>query len=951
MCRIKYSAMKKYSLLCLGLLSSIGMQLFAEIPAGYYYRADGKNRAELKTALYEITRRAVTLSYGSGEGATWEGFYHTDRNPDDNSVIDRYSGTKRYFDPAAPYTAVDGLHIEHALPKSWWGAFQNNAYRDLHHLYPADGQANMSKNNLPLGEVASPTFDNGMTKTGLNTFGTSYADRSFEPADRYKGDFARSYFYVVTAYQDLAYYWDSPMMNNETYPVWKPWAIDLLLKWHREDPVSDEERLRSETVYDIQGNRNPFVDYPDLVEYIWGKDTLHIYTFPAETSPFLATPVSGETLDLGVAIVGDRSEYRLDLRGANLKSPLQLSWKHGGAGMQLSETTVTARQANEGVTIRLGNNAASPGEHVDTLLIAGNDLTEPCSVPVRSVTVPTLTMLTPSDLRATQATLHWTSHPQATGYRLDLYQGDLQTGDLFISAYIEGSGWNKAIELYNGTGAAIDLSAYSLRKQSNGVGEFKDDTPLSGVLAAGDSYLIVSSQAGAELKALANRQLSGENSVVAFNGNDAVALYRNGVRIDVVGIVDGQGMWGENCTLYRVADVSHPTVDFDLTEWQREATDHWAQVGRHLFQPATVVVPVETNLDLGASTVYRLSGLRPQSRYTCRLKAVTPQGDVAAAYTVQLKTADPEVPELFGATHVAGSALTLLWDEIFGADAYQVQLFTLSGQSEPYYFDFAEVGSNGTPLPEGWSGTASGNYTTAASSGEAAPSVALKNAGEWIQTSEYHASVTEFRFMYRFPSAATGSSLLLEAQANGVWSEVATIAYENTKKQNVSYTFEKSQAVSALKITYRKERGNLAIDDVYITCAADTTIYFDEQVAASSYRATKLHPATTYSYRVRSVYGDIVSPWSEAMEVSTASSDTGVEGPEQSDIKVAARDGGFLLLGLSGMERISVYDLSGRLLTVKKSEAPDLFIPLDKSGIYLLRIESAGSVRTIRLRR
>ena len=87
------------------------------------------------------------------------------------------------------------------------------------------------------------------------------------------------------------------------------------------------------------------------------------------------------------------------------------------------------------------------------------------------------------------------------------------------------------------------------------------------------------------------------------------------------------------------------------------------------------------------------------------------------------------------------------------------------------------------------------------------------------------------------------------------------------------------------------------------------------------------------------------------MEVSTASSDTGVEGPEQSGIKVAARDGGFLLLGLSGMERISVYDLSGRLLTVKKSEAPDLFIPLDKSGIYLLRIESAGSVRTIRLRR
>ncbi|MEI8087518.1 MAG: endonuclease, partial [Paludibacter sp.] len=55
----------------------------------------------------------------------------------------------------------------------------------------------------------------------------------------------------------------------------KPWAIQLLLHWHRQDPVSEKELTRVEKVFAIQQNRNPFIDYPQLVEYIWGtfKDT------------------------------------------------------------------------------------------------------------------------------------------------------------------------------------------------------------------------------------------------------------------------------------------------------------------------------------------------------------------------------------------------------------------------------------------------------------------------------------------------------------------------------------------------------------------------------------------------------------------------------------------------------------------------------------------------------
>ena len=209
---------------CLRIVLAIaGIALFwlqagAAIPAGYYYAADGKSGAALKTALHEIVSSMHTLSYGSGEGATWEGFSRTDRRPD-GSVWDMYSGEVRYFDG---FKAVEGMHIEHSFPKSWWGAYENNAYRDLHHLFPADGSANSSKNNLPLGEVTgTPGFDNGYSKIGTNGFGTDYIDRCFEPADEYKGDFARAYFYVVTAYENLYDYWQSPMVDNNTYPVWK----------------------------------------------------------------------------------------------------------------------------------------------------------------------------------------------------------------------------------------------------------------------------------------------------------------------------------------------------------------------------------------------------------------------------------------------------------------------------------------------------------------------------------------------------------------------------------------------------------------------------------------------------------------------------------------------------------------------------------------------------------
>ena len=59
-------------------------------------------------------------------------------------------------------------------------------------------------------------------------------------------------------------------MTNDGWQEFRPWLRDLLVAWHRMDPVSEKEKARAIEVNKIQGNRNPFIDYPELVEYIWG---------------------------------------------------------------------------------------------------------------------------------------------------------------------------------------------------------------------------------------------------------------------------------------------------------------------------------------------------------------------------------------------------------------------------------------------------------------------------------------------------------------------------------------------------------------------------------------------------------------------------------------------------------------------------------------------------------
>lgn len=244
---------------------AVAQAAMAQIPAGYYASLNGKKGAALKTAVHEIIKKANVLNYGSGSGKTWEGFYSTDRT-DDNAVIDRYSNDVRYF--GSKGAAVGGMNIEHSFPKSWWGGSTNQAYKDLYNLMPCEQKINNSKSNYPMGEVTNDTKGNGCTKIGTGNNGYLL----WEPADKWKGDFARGYMYMATAYQDFTWSKNEALqiLQQGDYPTLQKWAYTLYIKWAKADKPDKLEIDRNEAVSKIQGNRNPFVDFPNLMEYIWG---------------------------------------------------------------------------------------------------------------------------------------------------------------------------------------------------------------------------------------------------------------------------------------------------------------------------------------------------------------------------------------------------------------------------------------------------------------------------------------------------------------------------------------------------------------------------------------------------------------------------------------------------------------------------------------------------------
>ena len=253
--------MKRF-FLTLGFFISV-LALTAQIPNGYYNAANGKTGDELKAALHNIIKGHHVVSY---EGLL-NAFAYTDCKPN-GKIWDIYSNYEYSLSGNCGEYEQEGdcWNREHTWPQSWFNE-QTTPRSDLFHVYPTDGYVNGQRSNYPYGEVGNYIYISG-NGSKLGTCVTSgYTGRVFEPIDEYKGDIARSYFYMSVRYYSEDSNWGTSGMTNKSEIL--PWAMTMLLRWSDEDPVSDKEIARNNAVYGYQNNRNPFIDHPEYARMIW----------------------------------------------------------------------------------------------------------------------------------------------------------------------------------------------------------------------------------------------------------------------------------------------------------------------------------------------------------------------------------------------------------------------------------------------------------------------------------------------------------------------------------------------------------------------------------------------------------------------------------------------------------------------------------------------------------
>ncbi len=347
--------MKKYLLSVFSFL--LVSFAFAQAPNNtgtYYQNADAKKGEELKSALFAIISPHTIQSYTPG---VWNAINSYDLR-EDGKVWEIYSGIGNYTpvtdqDKGTDVDEGQKYNREHAMPKSWFNEpsvnFKYNdtnvypMYTDLHHLFPTDRYVNTMRSNYPYGEVAEVT---AQSKDGFSKFGYcvdslgykiygSVNGEVFEPNDQYKGDLARVYFYMATAYESYTNTlgvkrspkdWDNgdkTMLDGTVYPFFKDWALKMLLRWAANDPVSEKEIKRNEAIYGIQGNRNPFVDYPGLEQYIWGSKKDEAFSY----DNYVPVTSGIEEITKSIFIEDDGAIYNLRgqrVDGKNLKKGIYI---------------------------------------------------------------------------------------------------------------------------------------------------------------------------------------------------------------------------------------------------------------------------------------------------------------------------------------------------------------------------------------------------------------------------------------------------------------------------------------------------------------------------------------------------------------------------------------------------------------------------------------------------
>lgn len=353
--------------------------LWAAEPINYYNSALGKSDENLMSALRSIIRNHKEVSYSSGLLAA---FKKADTDAD-GFIIDIYSNCRyRPSDNGSSAQNVgEGYNREHSFPRSWFGGEVAPMNTDVFHVYPTDIKVNSQRGNFPYGVCANGTrLSNGIYiakgKLGTSTY-PGYSGTVFEPDDEYKGDLARTYFYMATCYKNELPTWPgSPQLNYAAnrYKAFSTWTINMLMEWTRLDPVSDKEIKRNEAVYGIQGNRNPFIDHPELAEHIWGNLQGQPWNGSGgETPATITSPANGSTVDMGTTTVGTEISYRVTVKGTGLSKWLSLSMSDN-RNFYVSAVAFNPMDVNSGTSFDITFTAENSGTYENQVTLSSDEV-------------------------------------------------------------------------------------------------------------------------------------------------------------------------------------------------------------------------------------------------------------------------------------------------------------------------------------------------------------------------------------------------------------------------------------------------------------------------------------------------------------------------------------------------------------------------------------------------
>ncbi|TYP98798.1 putative secreted protein (Por secretion system target) [Tenacibaculum adriaticum] len=513
------------------LLMMMSLSVSAQIPSYY----NDVNLNQTGTALKDALAVKITSSHHTNLSYTpgvWDALKQTDLDPNDSSkviLIYGYSDTDGNYvtDRTRSKDANGGSagtqwNREHTYAKSLGNPNLGTSGpgADAHHLRPADISFNSQR--------SSKKFAAGTGNAGNVTGG-------WYPGDEWKGDVARMMMYMYLRYGNqclpTGVGTGSTMASDAN-------MLSLFIQWNVEDPVSDFEKQRNPILESIQGNRNPFIDNPAFATEIWGG--------PQAEDLFGGGSGGGDT---------QAPTAPTNLTAANItQTTVDLSW-----GASTDNTAVIGYRIYEG-GIQVGTTVTT--NFTVSNLTAGTSYT----FTVRAYDAA-------SNISTNSNTAAATTTSSGGG------GGSGTTSDLFISEYIEGSSNNKALEIANFTGATINLSNYSLKKASNGGGSWSNTLNLSGQLANGEVYVIANSSATTAIKNVAD--LNTTNSVMTFNGNDAVGLFKSDALIDLIGNPSSSANFAQNTTIRRKSSVTSPNTSYTTSEWDSYSQDTFSGLGSH----------------------------------------------------------------------------------------------------------------------------------------------------------------------------------------------------------------------------------------------------------------------------------------------------------------------------------------------------------------------------------